>query len=143
MPEGNDCTHLNPDEILMRSVKRGDIEIASDGKITRLSREAFADRTMKVSVDREKLRTPDQTRMSTSDVVVSLSAAEAVSCGPIEYSGSDDKPASTHVVIACENSIPGNDAHALVCGKPQFTARSAFDKLKKHLAYQSMQRNPR
>ena len=138
MPDGD---HVCDTEVLYRRVRRVKGNFKYEGGICRISRAAFGDRQMQPSVDRAQLRDhkPESCRWDLTDLVVCLITLEVRSIDAVPDKTVDVQPDP----ISGLPEIPDNPAHALVVTKPTKLspgaagARSAFERLKRHLAKRS------
>jgi len=110
-------------EILYRRIATGrDLyKIKTDGKIE-ISRIAFSDRELKISVDRAKLcnNNPRYTMGNESGVVVSLVAGQVRNIDNLTRNDSKGKPLQQFKIDIEPVPLPSNPAHAEICSLPEF-----------------------
>ena len=114
------------DEILYRSVRAEEIDVA-DGKIVRLSSQAFNDRSGAISFDRAKLTTAEQTRKNSTDLVLGITARDARAIQSVTHNN------IRYQIEVLPAPLPDNPAHAIARGIPPLEG-SGFKKLKTALA---------
>lgn len=124
---------VDGDELLFRRISAGDV--AWDGAEWRLSSQAFNDRKMTPSVDRQRLRPdPHDTKLEGTDGVAQLLTADihahvrlvknpnATPPAPIEFYAVE--------VVPRPIDKPPNPAHAQIESAPAIASGSHFKKLK-------------
>lgn len=136
------------DELLYRCIFFGRDCYQIDGKIARVSSQAFTDRKQSPSVDRAKICgfAPTWTQKDVKDGVISLLTTEVRMIDTIVTRNDKGKIICTYKIdvypapIVDEPNLQDNPAHAEIRPTPEYQSRSVFRKLLERLAFLANQR---
>ncbi len=129
------------DELLYRCVFHGR-GYQIDGTITRVSSQAFADRSKAPSVDRAKLcdLNPQWTQKDSKDAVVSLIAGEIRVIDDVVQRDSQGNELYAYQIDVCPKPLDDNPAHAQIEPSPEYKNNTPFRKVLERLAFLANQR---
>lgn len=138
---------VTDDEFLYRCVFYGG-GYQIDGKIARVSSQAFTDRNQCPSVDRAKLCgcDPTWTQKDVKNGVVSLIAIDVRMIDTVVQRSDKGEIIRTYKIDVCpapivdKPNLPDNPAHAEIRPTPEYQSKSVFKKLLERLAFLANQR---